>query len=89
MGIKAFFSKIKSVLAKAFQMVKDSGLTDELILIALPFVRVASTKYVDNAERREWVVAALMARKVPEGIARIAVELAYKLYKKELEKIGI
>lgn len=75
------------LLEKAFHLAKTSGLDDKLIALALPYVKEAASRFADNAARREWVVEALVQRKIPEGIARIAVELAYKLYKAEIAKL--
>lgn len=83
------FGGVKSLIEKALHLASTSGLTDAIVEKALPLVRLASDKYVDNAERREWVVKALVAQHVPESIARIAVELAYKLYQAELKKLGV
>jgi|SRR3990167_10760861 len=74
-------------LAKGFKFAVDHGLTDQIIAIALPYVRLASTKYVDNKDKREWVISELAKHNVPEGISRIALELALKLYKDELAKL--
>ena len=60
------------------------GLNDELLKLALGYVKEAAKKEIDKAERREWVVGLLVAKKVPESIARLIVELAYQAYKKEL-----
>lgn len=62
------------------------GLNDELLKLALSYVKEAAKKEVDKAERREWVVGLLVAKKVPESIARLIVEIAYQLYLKELDK---
>ena len=71
-------------LKKAFSYAKDNGLTDDLVQLALKWVREASKKSVENPEKREWVVEILKAKGIPESVARIAVELAYQLYKKEI-----
>ena len=87
--LSKIFKPLGVFLAKAFNAARASGLTDELVQIALPFVRQANAKFVDNAKRREWVVAVLIQRGVPERIARIVVELAYGIYRKELGKAGV
>ena len=79
----------KSLLDKALVLAKDSGLSDEVVDLALRWVRVAAVQFVDNVERREFVVKTLVDRGIPESISRLAVELAYRLYKKEIApKIG-
>lgn len=89
MSFLGFFKSVGRLIKKALSYAKASGLTDDLIEIALPYVRKANEKFVDNASRREWVVAVLVARKVPESIARIVVELAYQIYRKEMKKAGV
>ena len=86
-GVKSVFAKVESALETAFRYAKEAGLTDAIVQQALPYIRMASAKYVDNVQRREWVVTALVVKGVPEGVARIAVELAYKLYQSELAKL--
>jgi hypothetical protein len=75
------------LVAKAFQFAAANGLTDELIQWALPLIREANAKFVDNPSRREWVVSLLSAKfpALPERVIRAAVELAYGLYRKEVE----
>lgn len=44
---------------------------------AIPLVEQAAGLFLDNAERREWVVAQLVKQlHMKEGLARTAVELA-------------
>mgnify|MGYP001587210301 CR=1 FL=1 len=54
--------------------------------LALSWVRAAAEKYDTNLERREWVVAILQNRGIPESTARLAVELACQLQKDELAR---
>ena len=89
MAFLDIFRSIGKLLSKAFNIVKASGLTDELIDIALKYVRIAATKVADDSAKREWVVEAIKSRGIPGSIARIAVELAYQLYKREVApKLG-
>jgi len=89
----SFFSKIGEffggLIKKAFNVATSSGLTDELVAKALVWVKAAAVKFVDNAAKREWAVAQLVKAKIPESIARLAVELAVQLFKKELDDLGI
>ena len=84
MGFFSVFSKFGALVNKALGFAARFGLKDEIVDLALRWVRVANTKFVDNAERREWVVSVLVGKKVPESIARLAVELAYQIYRKEV-----
>ena len=81
---KKLFGGVKSLVEKIVALVKRHVSEYDLDL-ALHFVREAATKYVDNTQRREWAVSQLMRRGIPESIARLAVELAVQLIKKELD----
>lgn len=85
--ISRAFRQVGSLLKKAWNVAEDLGISDEILEFALKYVRIANTKYVDNAEKREWVVKVLTDRKVPEWAARLAVELAVGLYKAEVAKL--
>lgn len=87
MGLLDVFKKIGGLLKKAWGLIEKAGLSDEVVDIAQHWVKVAEEKYVDNAQRREWIVSILKAKGINEGVARVAVELALKLAKKELDKI--
>ena len=89
MSFFSFLKPLGAFLSRAFKYAKESGLTDELVAMALPLIREANRKFVDNAKRREWVVAILVSRGVPESIARLVVELAFQVYRKELAKAGV
>lgn len=84
--IATAFKKVKGLLARAWGLAEAAGINDELLEFALKWIRIANTKYVDNTERREWVVSILVGRKIPESIARLVVELSYQLYRKEISK---
>lgn len=79
------FKKLGKLTGKAVEIAIIDGLGDEVLGEALKWVKVAANKFVDNNEKREWVVKILIANGVPGPIARIAVELAVKLFKKSLE----
>lgn len=78
------FGFLLGLVKRAFGYAKDNGLTDDLVELALKWVRVAAKQTVENPEKRELVVKILIGRGVPESVARIATELAYQLYKKEI-----
>lgn len=84
MSVLDIFKAIGRAVKRALTFAQASGLTDALVQLALTFVTQAAQSFVDNAAKREWVVAQLVARHVPESIARLAVELAVQLYKKEV-----
>lgn len=82
--IKPFGPLIGLAIGRAI----SHGLSDDLLKLALAYVKEAAKTEIDKAERREWVVGLLVAKGVPESIARFAVETAYQVYKRELEKDG-
>lgn len=88
MGVLSFFkslgSKLKSVLAVVHRIVPDEQLD-----AAIDFATEAGKKFVDNAERRDFVIMKLKNRfGVPEFIARLLVELAVTHLKHEIDKVG-
>lgn len=86
-AIGNFFKKIGQLIGKAFQAASDNGLTDAIVAQALAKVKQLATSALTNAERREQAVSFLIGRGIPESIARLAVELAVQLAKKELDKV--
>ena len=81
MNILGFFT---GLLKRAFNFAKDTGLTDDVVDLARGWVREVAKQNIDNTAKREQVVAVLVSKGVKENIARIAVELAYLLYKREI-----
>jgi hypothetical protein len=74
---------IGGILKRAFAFAQEQGLSDDIIQAALKLVKEAAERFQDNTERREWVIAGLRAFGIPERIARLAVELAVVIWKKE------
>ena len=85
MNILRFFKAIGRGIARALQFAEARGLTDELVDLALSHVSKAQVRFLNSTDRREWVVAELMKDRVPESVARLAVELAVSAFK---QKIG-
>lgn len=81
-----FLSRFVSLLKRALNAAVESGLTDEVVHTAYQWAKVAANKFVDNAEKREFVVRMLVAKGVPESLARLATELGVRLLKAELAK---
>jgi pimeloyl-CoA synthetase len=77
-----WFKKLGSWLSKAVKFVEEK-VSDENISMAVAWVKVAREKFVDQSERREFVVKLLKAKGVPENLARLAVEIAVGLVKAE------
>ncbi len=71
-------------LKKAIGFV-EKYVTDETIELAVGWVKVAEHTITDNDARREFVIKMLVGRGIPEHLARLAVELAVGIYKKEVE----
>lgn len=80
---KAIGRGIGKLISKALGFAKDSGLSDKIVSMALEYVKGAAVSYLSNDEKRETVVLALKKHGIKESIARLAVEIAYQLYKKE------
>lgn len=82
---KRLFGGLGRLIGKALQSAFVRGLSDTVVSAALGYVRTAASQLPDNDARREWVVQQLVRHlKIPESIARIAVELAVRLYKDEI-----
>jgi hypothetical protein len=83
--IADFFKGLGHLVAKALGIVKDH-VSDEQLAQAITLVKDAENKFLDNALRRGFVVKALMAIGMSESFARMTVELALTLVKKEASK---
>ena len=81
-----FFRGVGKLLGKALGIVRDQ-ITEADLARGMALVQDAESKFLDNAQRREWVVARLKALGVPEFLARIIVELALRLVKKEAKRL--
>lgn len=88
-AIKNLFVKFGKLITQALREAHEAGLDDKLLELAIPLVRAASTRFVDNNEKREWVVGKLKEAGTPEWLARVGTEFAYKTYRRELAKHGI
>jgi hypothetical protein len=83
MSFSSIFKVFSTVIYRAIHSATARGLTKQLIEQAKELAKEAAAKFADNAQRREWVVARLVARGIPESIARLAVELAVSAIKGE------
>jgi hypothetical protein len=84
MNIVDFFKGIGHLLARVFGLIKKLVPEDQLAK-AIELARQAAEQFVDTAQRREWVVAALMAAfHIPESIARLITELAVQHLKADV-----
>ena len=88
MNIFGFFKKIGQYLTKAVQIVRDV-VPEEVLSAAIQWVKIAAGSQLDNAGKREYVVERLakVFPGVSESILRLAVELAVRIVKKELNKL--
>ena len=66
----------------------EKYVTEENIQQALSLALIAASKFDTTEERREWVIKTLVARGVPESIARLALELAVQLIKKQAPSVS-
>ena len=85
MSFFGFFRRIGVLVKKALGLVEEL-VSEQTLALAVVWVRVAAGKFLDNAKRREFVVEILMARGVPESVARLAVELAVRIVKQDLPR---
>lgn len=81
-GFKVFFGWIEHAAQDALDYANKSGLTDEIVNIALGYAQQAEAQYVDNAQKQQFVFAALTAKGIPPAIANLAIELAVQLIHK-------
>jgi hypothetical protein len=81
--IKDFFVGLGHLLAKALHLVHDL-VPEEQLARGVELAKEAADKFIDNADRRAYVIEKLVAQfGIPESIARLIVELAVRLLKKE------
>ena len=79
-----FFKGIGHFLAKTFGLVKKL-VPEEQLAQAIELVRQAADKFVDNADRRRWVIAEIQQLfHLPESVARLIVELAVQHVKADV-----
>lgn len=82
------FRKLGRFLKQALRLV-DALVSDDVLKMALDWARNAATQQLTNDARREFVVKLLVARGIPESIARLATELAVQLLKRERRKTHV
>jgi len=83
MNFFGIFKAIGRWAKRAFTIAQENGLSDDVIKTALGLVREAAGQANDNATKREWVVTGLRATGLPESIARMAVEMAVQIWKRD------
>lgn len=85
MGIGSFFKRIASFIERATKVVRQV-VPEEILTAAVDYVRQAAGNLIDNSGRREWAVKQLQTRfHIGESVARLAVELAVQIVKRELD----
>ena len=81
----SIFNKLGSLAKEGLGYAANAGLTDDIIKLAVVWAKVAAKKAISNDQRREMVVDILIAKKVPESVARLAVELAVRIIKSRVD----
>lgn len=81
-----FFVGVGKMVGKGLGVVRDI-VTDDQLKAGVELVKRAEVRFLDNAQRREWVVRQLKAVGIPEAAARIIVELALKIAKREASQL--
>lgn len=85
-SIVGFFKGIAHVFAFIWKHV-EKVVPDEQLIAGIEYVERAAEQFVDNTQRRQWVIEQLMKRfPIGENIARLIVELALFQVKKGVEK---
>lgn len=86
MGIKSVLGKVGHVFSGLWGFLKHA-VPDEQLIAAVEYCEKAAEKFVDNSQRREWVVGQLRGRfHISESIARLLVELAIQQVKNKLDE---
>lgn len=87
MGLWSKLKGLGRAIGRGVSAARDRGLTDEIVTVA---ERLAGRAEGDPSERREWVVRTLLATfpRVPESVARLAVELAVQAVKRRQAQKG-
>lgn len=83
MGLKEFFVGLVGWLRRALSAATANGLTDEIVRDAYWLVKEAATRAMENEQARGWVLSQLVAKGIPESIARTSLELALQILKRE------
>lgn len=84
--IADFFKKIEHVFERIWHGV-EKVIPDEQLIAGIEYVEHAAVAFVENSQRRQWVIEQLMKRfPIGENIARLIVELALFQVKKGIEK---
>lgn len=86
-ALESFAKGLGSVVVKALGYANLHGLTDAIVSEALKYVEEAAATVMDNEQKREYVITRLVAKGVPEFVARLAVELAVAAYKSRVPKV--
>lgn len=74
--VLSFFKKIGHAFAGLFHLI-DKLLPEAVLKAAVAYVEEATTKFIDNPNRRTWVIAHLQQEfHLPEHLAALATELA-------------
>lgn len=82
-SIGRVFVNLTKVIGRGFKAANELGLTDEIIELALDHVARVNVIALNNDTKREAVVDHLVSTGTSESIARLAVELALQIFKKE------
>ena len=88
MSFRSFFIGIGVLVFQAFKAANVRGLTDDVVKLALQWARIAASEGLENDAARVFVLRILIKEGIPEGIARLSLELAIQLLKAELAKTG-
>ncbi len=89
--LKDFGAHFGQTIVSALGFASTRGLSSAVVDAAKEYVKQAITaenSVLNNTEKREWVVSKLVdTLKLPESIARLAVELAVQAVKAKANKL--
>lgn len=77
------FKWLGGLLGKAFSAAKKSGLTDEVMGLALDYAKAQVGQAFTNNTKRDRAVSYLVGKGIKESIARFAVESAVQIIKEK------
>ena len=83
MFIWDWIKHLGTLVGNGLKTAHQRGLDEKVVELALQWAKVAAEKFVENADRREFVVKMLTTKGIPESVARLAVEIAVQLIKSE------
>jgi hypothetical protein len=83
MGLRNWVSSLSGWTNRAMTAAMANGMTNEVIRDAYWLAQEAAKKFDESPQMRAFVIAQLVARGVPESMARMALEAAVQILRAE------